>query len=77
MLVNVSALILIGRGLDLYLLIYPATVGYETVTFGIWELGLAVGAPGLFMLVFIRSFRSAAPIPVADPLLHASLHHHQ
>lgn len=77
MLVKVSCLILVGRWLDLYLLIYPSTVGFESVTFGIWELGIAVGAPGLFMLVFIRRFRSAAPVPVADPMLEASLHHHQ
>ncbi len=77
MLVKVSCLILVGRWLDLYLLIYPSTVGSESVTFGIWELGMAVGAPGLFMLIFVRRFRSAAPVPIADPMLEASLHHHQ
>ena len=77
MLVKVCCLILVGRWLDLYLLIYPSTVGSESVTFGIWELGMAVGAPGLFMLIFVRRFRSAAPVPIADPMLEASLHHHQ
>ena len=77
MLVRVSSLILIGRWLDLYLLIYPSAVGHESVTFGIWEIGVALGAPGLFMLIFVRSFRSAAPVPIADPSLEASLHHHQ
>ncbi len=77
MLVKVCCLILVGRWLDLYILIYPSTVGFESVTFGIWELGMAIGAPGLFMLVFVRRFRSAAPVPVADPMLEASLHHHQ
>ncbi|MHC5108870.1 MAG: hypothetical protein ACYTHJ_03210 [Planctomycetota bacterium] len=76
-LVKVSCLILVGRWLDLYLLIYPATVGFESVTFGIWELGMAIGAPGCFMLIFVSRFRSAAPFPVADPMLEASLHHHQ
>ncbi len=77
MLVKVSAMILFGRWLDLYLLIYPASVGHESVTFGVIELGMAVAAPGLFMLVFIRSFRASAPVPLADPLLEASLNHHQ
>ncbi len=77
MLVKVAAMILFGRWLDLYLLIYPASVGHESVTFGAVELGMAVGAPGVFALVFIRSFRSSAPVPVADPLLTASLNHHQ
>ncbi len=77
MLVKVCGLILIARWLDLYLLIYPSAIGYETVTFGVFELGIAIGAPGLFMLLFARSFRSATPIPVADPFLEASLHHHQ
>lgn len=77
MLVKVSCLILVGRWLDLYLLIYPSTVGRESLTFGIWELGMAIGAPGLFMLIFIRRFRSAAPVPIADPMLEASLQHHQ
>lgn len=77
MLVRVSSMILIGRWLDLYLLIYPSTIGHESVTFGAWELGMAIGAPGLFMLVFIRCFRSSASVPISDPLLEASLHHHQ
>jgi len=77
MLVKVSCLILFGRWLDLYLLIYPSTIGSDSVTFGLWELGMAVGAVGVFMLVFVRRFRSVAPIPVADPLLEASLDHHQ
>lgn len=77
MLVKMSCLILLGRWLDLYLLIYPSTVGHESVTFGVWELGIAVGAPGLFMLIFVHRFRSAAPVPLADPLLEASLRHHQ
>ncbi len=77
MLVKVACMILVGRWLDLYLLIYPSAVGHEVVTFGVVELGMAVGAPGLFMLIFIRSFRSFPPVPVSDPLLEASLHHHQ
>jgi len=77
MLVKVCCLILVGRWLDLYLLIYPSAVGYESVSFGIWELGMAVGAPGLFMLIFVRRFQAAAPVPLADPQIEASLHHHQ
>jgi hypothetical protein len=38
---------------------------------------MAIGAPGLFMLIFVNRFRSAAPVPIADPMLEASLHHHQ
>jgi hypothetical protein len=77
MLVKVCCLILVGRWLDLYLLIYPSTIGSDSVTFGIWELGMAIGAPGVFMLVFVHRFRSAPPVPISDPMLEASLHHHQ
>ncbi len=77
MLVKVSCLILFGRWLDLYILIYPSAVGHESVAFGIWELGQAFGALGIFMLIFLRAFKTTAPVPLADPLIQASLNHHQ
>ncbi|MCA9229980.1 MAG: hypothetical protein KDA57_04960 [Planctomycetales bacterium] len=72
---KVAVVVLVGRWLDLYLMIFPSTVG-SPPALGIWEvagMGLLVGALGW---LFIRSFTRAEPIPSGDPLLAESLHYH-
>lgn len=72
---KVAVIVLIGRWVDLYLMIFPSTVG-DTPVFGIWEIasvGLLVGA---FGWLFIRAFAKAPPVPTGDPLLNESLHYH-
>ncbi len=76
--VRVAALLLVGRWLDLYLMILPpATAAGDVPRFGLWEIGLFAGAVGLVPLLFLRGIKAASPVPHKDPLLMQSLHHEQ
>jgi hypothetical protein len=67
--------ILVGRWVDLYWMVMPPfTEG--TPTFGIWEIGIALGAAGAFFLALFRALSSAPVVPLRDPLLPESLHYH-
>ncbi|NOZ38763.1 MAG: hypothetical protein GXP24_00880, partial [Planctomycetes bacterium] len=73
--IKVAVIVLIGRWVDLYIMVFPSTIG-PTPAFGLWEvasLGLLVGAIGW---LFFRSFAKAPPVPTNDPLLSESLHYH-
>ena len=72
---RVAVVVLLGRWVDLYIMVFPATIGAMPV-FGVWELaggGLLIGA---FSWLFFRSFAKTAPVPSGDPLLSESLHYH-
>ena len=71
----VAIVILVGRWLDVYLMVFPGIVG-ETPTFGIWELGLTLGGIGAFGLVLAASLKGAPVVPVRDPELVESLGYH-
>lgn len=75
LLAKVAVVVLLGRWLDLYLMVQPAAVG-STPRFGLWEVAALAGAFALFILVFARAMRSASPVPLEDPLLVESLHYH-
>jgi hypothetical protein len=64
--------VLLGRWLDLYVLIFPAVVG-DAPTFGIWEIGITLGGVGALGLVLARELRAAPAVPVSDPDLLESL----
>ncbi len=73
--IKVAVVVLVGRWVDLYLMVFPDAVGKVPV-FGLWELaglGFLVGA---FGWLFFRSFAKASPVPSGDPLLSESLHYH-
>jgi len=70
-----AILILVGRWLDVYLMVFPGIVG-EAPTFGIWELGLTLGGIGAFGLVLAASLKGAPAVPVRDPELIESLQYH-
>ncbi len=74
-LVKVAACVLVGRWLDLYLMILPS-VSPEAPPFGAWEAAGALLVAGVFIHVFTRMFRQAAPVPARDPFLSESLHYH-
>lgn len=74
-LVKVAVTLLAGRWLDLYLMISPPFLGPQP-RFGPIEAGMIAGAVGLFAVVFLARFRSAAAVPVNDPYLLESLHYH-
>jgi len=73
---RVSLFVLVGRWLDLYLLIMPPFAGAVPV-FGIWEIGMMFGAVGAFSLLMFRALGQAPMIPVRDPYLAESLHIHR
>ncbi len=75
MLLKISWVILVGRWVDLYLMIAPPFVG-ENPVFGIWEIGISAGAAGLFFLAVFHALRRAPLVPLGDPYLDESLSYH-
>ncbi len=74
-LVPVCVLLLVGRWIDLSLDIsQPLTHSGPPIP--IWEVGPTLAALGVFGLAFLRAFAAANPVPVKDPTLEESLHHH-
>jgi len=73
--VKIAVVVLLGRWLDLYIMIFPATVG-STPVFGIWEIAAAGLVIGAFGWLFFRNFGSVPSVPKSDPLLSESLHYH-
>ncbi len=71
----VAAVVLLGRWLDVYLMVFPGVVG-ESPTFGLWEIGVTLGGIGGFGLVLTAILRRAPAVPVADPQLVESLQYH-
>jgi hypothetical protein len=75
-LLRVCALLLVGRWLDLYLMIQPVFEKQAPV-FGIWEIAPVVGATALFVVFLRRGLAAADVVPKGDPYLQESLRHHQ
>jgi hypothetical protein len=73
-LAGVCLLILAGRWLDLYLLIMPET--FRVPAFGVWEVLIALGYAGVFLRLTTRALAQAPLLPLGDPFLEESLHHH-
>jgi len=74
-LVRVSIVLLVGRWLDLFLMIMPPFSAGRP-HFGVWELGLVAGLVGVFGLGFFTALRRAPLVPLRDPYLGESLHYH-
>jgi hypothetical protein len=74
--VRVALVVLVGRALDLYVMILPPFLG-SAPRLGVWEIGPILGAVGLSVLLFRRAFAGAAPVPEGDPSLQRSLDYHQ
>lgn len=75
-LAKVSAAVLVGRWLDLYLFVMPAISG-DTPVIGPWEIGAALFAIGALALLVHRGLKGAPALPVRDPFLTDSLQHTQ
>lgn len=75
LLAKVAAVVLLGRWLDLYLMVAPATGG-PNPRFGLLEVASLAGAFALFVLVFVRAVRRVPAVPLGDPRLTESLHYH-
>jgi hypothetical protein len=63
----VSALLLCGRWLDLYLLVMPCLS--RTPRFGALEIAIGAGHLSLLYLVFVSALARAPLVPVNDPIL--------
>ncbi len=74
-LVRVSIVLLVGRWLDLYLMIAPPFSGGRP-RIGLWETGLMAGLVGVSVLGLFSALRKAPLVPVRDPYLAESLHYH-
>jgi len=74
-LAKVTITVLVGRWVDLYLMIFPPLTG-PTPVFGFWEVGTVAGLFGLVVIIVQRSFSRAALVPLNDPRLEDSLHYH-
>lgn len=73
---RVAVIILAGRALDLYLMIYPPLLD-SGPSIGMAEIGALLATAGLIGVVVIRVLGEAPLVPVGDPYLDESLHHHQ
>ncbi|WP_141323806.1 hypothetical protein [Myxococcus sp. AB025B] len=74
-LLRVAGVLLVGRWLDLYLMVAPAHQPHGPVL-GLYELAGLVGVAALFTLAVTRAVRTSPMLPVGDPYLVESLHHH-
>jgi hypothetical protein len=73
-LAKVAIVVLAGRWVDLYLMIFPPLVGQPA--FGLWEIGAIVGVAAAAWFVIQRSVHEASLVPLNDPRLEESLHYH-
>jgi len=67
--------VLVMQYVDLYWLAYPK-FNEEHVVFGIPEIGSILLFGGLFMFAVLRFLSRHSLVPVRDPRIHESLHHH-
>jgi hypothetical protein len=75
LLARVAAVVIVGRWLDVYLMVQPA-LGAENPSIALWDIGAIVGASALFVLMFLRGMAKATSVPAGDPRLVESLHYH-
>ena len=78
---RVAVVRLIGRWVDLYVMVFPAIKSgenrvFETPVFGLWEAAAVCCLVGTTGLLFWRSFAAAGPVPRNDPYLPKSNHYH-
>ncbi|NUN50334.1 MAG: hypothetical protein HUU15_16095 [Candidatus Brocadiae bacterium] len=71
----VAGVLLVGRWLDLYLMILPP-FAHGSPVFGIWEGCTLLVVPTAFLLVVLAAFSRARAVPARDPFLEESLNHH-
>ncbi len=72
---KIAVVLLIGRWVDLVVMVFPPTVG-ETPVFGVWEVASIACAAAIGLCLVDRAFRGAGPVPRNDPHLDESLHYH-
>jgi hypothetical protein len=63
----IAILLLCGHWLDLYLLLIPSI--WKTPKVGMYELAMTAGCAAFALLIFVRNFNRAEPVPLNDPIL--------
>ncbi len=71
---NVAVLILATQYMDNYWIVYPQY--REEPVFGFWEVGIFLGFLGLFLLSVHKFLEKNNLVPIKDPRLEESAHHH-
>jgi hypothetical protein len=71
----VSVLILVMQYVDLYWLAYPS-IYEESAKFSLSEVGVFLGFLGLFLFALGKFLSQNSLVPVKDPRIQESLHHH-
>jgi hypothetical protein len=77
---RVVILLIIGRWLDLYLMIAPEVYEHAGITnpqIGFIEIGMAIGFGSLFTLILTRSLKKKNLVALGDPYLKEGIHLHQ
>lgn len=72
---SIAVLVIIMQYVDLYWLVYP-NYNMETPVFGVPEILIFGGFAGAFMFTVTRFLSKNALVPLRDPRIHESLHHH-
>lgn len=72
---RVAVAVLVGRWLDLYLMIVPPFAP-DGPPFAVWEVAGALALVGSAVWAIERGLRAAALVPACDPRLGESLHYH-
>lgn len=73
---QVAIVLLVGRWLDLYIMVMPAMYGAAPV-FSIWEVGPFAGAMAVFFWAVFRTLGRRNMVPVNDPYMVESLPRHE
>ena len=69
-----GACFLVGRWVDLYIMVMPASFHGARPSW--MDAPIFIGLAAVFVLLFDRAFTNAPPEPVNDPFLVESQHHH-
>ena len=60
---------------DIYLLVYPAYFK-DHIKFGVYDLFTFMGFLGIFLFTVTRFLSRNSLVPVKDPRIEESMHHH-
>ena len=72
---KIAVVVLIGRWVDLYAMVFPPVTGTVPV-FGLPEIAGILCVCCIAGLLFCRAFAAANPVPQNEPFLQESLHYH-
>ena len=73
---KVACVVLLGRWVDLYVMVFPSTAVGETPVFGILEVAAMVCTLAVGVWLVDRAFRATGPKAINDPYLAESLGYH-